>query len=168
MLSDCSSSALTMHTFDDEIISELPSCVYASQHFANQNTNLRLSPNNLRQIQQQYLQHSGRWSRQPAQIHDIYPKLLFARLPGASRSSGLVHESTKHAKQRQSVRLAIQSSAPTGQHTWEEADAEVCTERVSRSFCSFKSYRNAATNPVRHDYLKLAFFFFSIFSFSAV
>lgn len=57
--------------YDDEILSDLPSCVYANQQQMNnggnnqnnnqqqqqQTGNLRINSNNLRQIQQQYLHH---------------------------------------------------------------------------------------------------------------
>lgn len=40
-------------------MSELPSCVYASQQLNGTNSaNLRINPNSLRQIQHQYLQHT--------------------------------------------------------------------------------------------------------------
>uniref|UniRef100_A0A336LIQ6 CSON006035 protein n=1 Tax=Culicoides sonorensis TaxID=179676 RepID=A0A336LIQ6_CULSO len=55
-----SSPPMSFHNFDDEIIGDLPSCVYASHQLAVNNqqnsNNLRLNSSNLRQLQ--YLQHS--------------------------------------------------------------------------------------------------------------
>ncbi|XP_037923816.1 achaete-scute homolog 1a isoform X1 [Hermetia illucens] len=51
-------SHINFHNFDEDIINELPSCVYAGQHINSSANNLRLTPNNLRQIQQQYLHHT--------------------------------------------------------------------------------------------------------------
>ncbi|XP_055854927.1 achaete-scute homolog 1a [Episyrphus balteatus] len=51
-------SQLSFHNFDDDLINELPSCVYASQHHSgNSNNNIRMS-SNIRQIQHQYLHHT--------------------------------------------------------------------------------------------------------------
>ncbi|XP_017846105.1 basic helix-loop-helix transcription factor amos isoform X2 [Drosophila busckii] len=71
-LPDSSSSPpinhLPYHNFDDDLINELPSCLYASQHQGSLggaaasggiSSNLRLSSNNLRHIQQHYLQHNN-------------------------------------------------------------------------------------------------------------
>ncbi|KAH8332468.1 hypothetical protein KR074_003806 [Drosophila pseudoananassae] len=63
-------SHLPFHNFDDDLINDLPSCIYAGQHQGgstpgggsgggNSNTGLRLSSSNLRHMQQHYLQHSG-------------------------------------------------------------------------------------------------------------
>ncbi|KAH8243833.1 hypothetical protein KR032_010453, partial [Drosophila birchii] len=67
-------SHLPFHNFDDDLINDLPSCIYAGQHQGGSaagtgsgggsgggggNSGLRLSSNNLRHIQQHYLQHSG-------------------------------------------------------------------------------------------------------------
>ncbi|XP_068157073.1 uncharacterized protein Fer2 isoform X2 [Drosophila tropicalis] len=60
-------SHLPFHNFDDDLINDLPSCIYAGQHqnsgvtagSGNGNNGLRLNSNNLRHIQQHYLQHSG-------------------------------------------------------------------------------------------------------------
>ncbi|CAD6996402.1 unnamed protein product [Ceratitis capitata] len=60
-------SHLSFHNFDDDMINDLPSCVYAGA--AHQVTatagglgggggNLRMTTNNLRQMQQQYLHHA--------------------------------------------------------------------------------------------------------------
>lgn len=45
--------------YEDDIISDLPSCVYASQQISNNQGNLRMNSNSLRQIQQQYMHHSA-------------------------------------------------------------------------------------------------------------
>lgn len=74
------------HNFEEDLINELPSCIYAGQHQAGVNTaggapggisgggggggnggaggaapgaGLRLSSNNLRHIQQHYMQHNN-------------------------------------------------------------------------------------------------------------
>ncbi|XP_017092008.1 uncharacterized protein Fer2 isoform X1 [Drosophila bipectinata] len=63
-------SHLPFHNFDDDLINDLPSCIYAGQHQGgstpgggsgggNSNTGLRLSSSNLRHMQQHYMQHSG-------------------------------------------------------------------------------------------------------------
>ncbi|XP_030375820.1 helix-loop-helix protein 13 [Scaptodrosophila lebanonensis] len=61
-------SHMPFHNFDDDLINDLPSCIYAGQHPSSGGTGggspaggsgLRLSSNNLRHIQQHYLQHSG-------------------------------------------------------------------------------------------------------------
>ncbi|EDW84208.2 uncharacterized protein Dwil_GK14012 [Drosophila willistoni] len=60
-------SHLPFHNFDDDLINDLPSCIYAGQHQnsgvtagnGNGNNGLRLNSNNLRHIQQHYLQHGG-------------------------------------------------------------------------------------------------------------
>ncbi|KAH8416964.1 hypothetical protein KR222_000207 [Zaprionus bogoriensis] len=70
-------SHLPYHNFEDDLINELPSCIYASQHQSGVNNaggaaggistgggggaggaGLRLSSNNLRHIQQHYMQHN--------------------------------------------------------------------------------------------------------------
>ncbi|XP_063709916.1 basic helix-loop-helix transcription factor amos isoform X2 [Culicoides brevitarsis] len=55
-----SSPPLSFHNFDDDLMSDLPSCVYASHQLSVNNqanpNNLRLNASNLRQLQ--YLQHS--------------------------------------------------------------------------------------------------------------
>ncbi|XP_067642325.1 twist-related protein 1 isoform X2 [Eurosta solidaginis] len=62
-------SHLSFHNFDDDMINDLPSCVYAgaaAHHVSNAaagglgagSGNLRMSASNLRQIQQQYLHHT--------------------------------------------------------------------------------------------------------------
>ncbi|XP_021709107.1 helix-loop-helix protein 13 isoform X2 [Aedes aegypti] len=57
-------SGLNFHSFDEDLISDLPSCVYANHQLGaatatNPNSgNLRLNTNSLRQIQHQYLHHS--------------------------------------------------------------------------------------------------------------
>uniref|UniRef100_A0A1B0BL41 BHLH domain-containing protein n=2 Tax=Nemorhina TaxID=44051 RepID=A0A1B0BL41_9MUSC len=51
---------LSFHNFDDDVINDLPSCVYSGANsVGNGNGNLRMSTNNFRQLQQQYLQHSS-------------------------------------------------------------------------------------------------------------
>ncbi|KAL9873102.1 basic helix-loop-helix domain-containing Fer2 isoform 2-T2 [Glossina fuscipes fuscipes] len=53
-------SHLSFHNFDDDVINDLPSCVYSGANsVGNGNGNLRMSTNNFRQLQQQYLQHSS-------------------------------------------------------------------------------------------------------------
>ncbi|EDV92563.1 class E basic helix-loop-helix protein 22 isoform X1 [Drosophila grimshawi] len=62
-------SHLPYHNFDDDLINELPSCIYAGQHqsgvggaaggISSGGSGLRLSSNNLRHIQQHYLQHGN-------------------------------------------------------------------------------------------------------------
>lgn len=54
-------SSVNFHPFDDDLMSDLPSCVYATQHLTNstnQSSSLCINTN-LRQIQHQYLHHSG-------------------------------------------------------------------------------------------------------------
>ncbi|KFB43436.1 AGAP003739-PB-like protein [Anopheles sinensis] len=78
-------SGIGFHSFDDELIADLPSCVYANHHQLgagssngngsvagngtntggpghnlnlNNSANLRLNPNSLRQMQHQYLHHT--------------------------------------------------------------------------------------------------------------
>ncbi|XP_058452811.1 achaete-scute homolog 1 isoform X1 [Malaya genurostris] len=57
-------SGLNFHNFDEDLISDLPSCVYANHQLGaatatNASTaNLRLNTNSLRQIQHQYLHHT--------------------------------------------------------------------------------------------------------------
>ncbi|XP_065076904.1 basic helix-loop-helix transcription factor amos isoform X2 [Ochlerotatus camptorhynchus] len=57
-------SGLNFHSFDEDLISDLPSCVYANHQLGaatatNVNSaNLRLNSNSLRQIQHQYLHHT--------------------------------------------------------------------------------------------------------------
>lgn len=57
-------SGMNFQTFDEEIITDLPSCVYANHQLNpnsnNPNNNLRINSNSLRHIQQQYLQHAGK------------------------------------------------------------------------------------------------------------
>lgn len=54
-------SSINFHTFDEDLVNELPSCLYVQgghgQHLNNPNNGL--NSNNLRQIQHQYLHHSG-------------------------------------------------------------------------------------------------------------
>lgn len=56
--------------YEDDIISDLPSCVYASQQITNnQQGNLRMNSNSLRQIQQQYMHHSaGKFTKKKRKI----------------------------------------------------------------------------------------------------
>lgn len=80
-LPDSSSSpplSVIFHNFDDDVISDLPSCVYANHHQMNSNNQvmgsgnsgsllnpgnsqnpLRINTNSIRQIQQHYLHHAG-------------------------------------------------------------------------------------------------------------
>lgn len=57
-------SHLPYHNFDDDLINELPSCIYAGQHqsgvgaASGGSSGLRLNSSNLRHIQQHYL-HQG-------------------------------------------------------------------------------------------------------------
>ncbi|XP_055610844.1 helix-loop-helix protein 6 isoform X2 [Uranotaenia lowii] len=65
-------SGLNFHSFDEDLISDLPSCVYANHHQLGMaaaaastastsgagSSNLRLNTNSLRQIQHQYLHHT--------------------------------------------------------------------------------------------------------------
>ncbi|XP_037038719.1 basic helix-loop-helix transcription factor amos isoform X2 [Bradysia coprophila] len=63
-LPDSSSSppinSINFHAFDEDLVNDLPSCLYVqgghNQHLGNPNNGL--NPNNLRQIQHQYLHHS--------------------------------------------------------------------------------------------------------------
>ncbi|XP_034486337.1 helix-loop-helix protein 13 isoform X3 [Drosophila innubila] len=67
-------SHIPYHSFDDDLINELPSCIYAGQHqsgvgggggggaaggISSGGSGLRLSSNNLRHIQQHYMQHNN-------------------------------------------------------------------------------------------------------------
>ncbi|XP_061399586.1 achaete-scute homolog 1 isoform X3 [Musca vetustissima] len=49
-------SHISFHNFDDDMISDLPSCVYAGANVGTGNGNLRMNSNNFRQMQQQYMQ----------------------------------------------------------------------------------------------------------------
>ncbi|XP_062565838.1 uncharacterized protein LOC134228076 isoform X1 [Armigeres subalbatus] len=57
-------SGLNFHSFDEDLISDLPSCVYANHQLGPAtatnpgSANLRLNTNSLRQIQHQYLHHT--------------------------------------------------------------------------------------------------------------
>ncbi|XP_058822344.1 achaete-scute homolog 1 isoform X1 [Topomyia yanbarensis] len=57
-------SGLNFHNFDEDLISDLPSCVYANHQLGAatattaSTANLRLNTNSLRQIQHQYLHHT--------------------------------------------------------------------------------------------------------------
>lgn len=57
-------SSINYNPFDEDLINDLPSCVYANQHISNPSnapSSLCINTNNLRQIQQQYLHHSGKF-----------------------------------------------------------------------------------------------------------
>uniref|UniRef100_A0A8D8KEN7 Helix-loop-helix protein 13 n=1 Tax=Culex pipiens TaxID=7175 RepID=A0A8D8KEN7_CULPI len=59
-------SGMNFHNFDEDLMSDLPSCVYANHQLGavatatsgNSGANLRLNTNSLRQIQHQYLHHT--------------------------------------------------------------------------------------------------------------
>ncbi|KAH8361821.1 hypothetical protein KR200_001276 [Drosophila serrata] len=103
-------SHLPFHNFDDDLINDLPSCIYAGQHQGGSaagggggggsgggsgNSGLRLSSNNLRHIQQHYLQHSGgKTESKSAKVHLLKPNFHLAEnLLDSSTSSMGVHNS---------------------------------------------------------------------------
>lgn len=57
-------SSINFHTFDEDLMTDLPSCVYATQHLNNPNSSTTVSGlcinSNLRSIPHQYLHHSGK------------------------------------------------------------------------------------------------------------
>ncbi|EDV44173.1 uncharacterized protein Dana_GF18852, isoform A [Drosophila ananassae] len=98
-------SHLPFHNFDDDLINDLPSCIYAGQHQGgsapgggsgggNTNSGLRLSSSNLRHMQQHYLQHSGEnlldSSTNPMGVHNSGGggAPLICNSPSASSSGG--------------------------------------------------------------------------------
>ncbi|XP_016989900.1 twist-related protein 1 isoform X3 [Drosophila rhopaloa] len=98
-------SHLPFHNFDDDLINDLPSCIYAGQHQGGSatggggggsgggNTGLRLSSNNLRHIQQHYMQHGGDnlldSSTNPMGVHNSGGGApLMCNSPSASSSGG--------------------------------------------------------------------------------
>ncbi|KMZ03235.1 twist-related protein 1 isoform X3 [Drosophila simulans] len=99
-------SHLPFHNFDDDLINDLPSCIYAGQHQgggatgggggsggAGGSSGLRLSSNNLRHIQQHYMQHSGEnlldSSTNPMGVHNSGGGApLMCNSPSASSSGG--------------------------------------------------------------------------------
>ncbi|XP_073816122.1 basic helix-loop-helix domain-containing Fer2 isoform X6 [Musca autumnalis] len=52
-------SHISFHNFDDDMINDLPSCVYAGAAVGTGNGNLRMNTNNFRQMQQQYMQQQS-------------------------------------------------------------------------------------------------------------
>ncbi|KAH8346157.1 hypothetical protein KR067_007066 [Drosophila pandora] len=98
-------SHLPFHNFDDDLINDLPSCIYAGQHQGgsapgggsgggNTSSGLRLSSSNLRHMQQHYLQHSGEnlldSSTNPMGVHNSGGggAPLLCNSPSASSSGG--------------------------------------------------------------------------------
>ncbi|KAH8295297.1 hypothetical protein KR018_009693 [Drosophila ironensis] len=100
-------SHLPFHNFDDDLINDLPSCIYAGQHQgsgtpgggggggsggAGGSSGLRLNSSNLRHIQQHYLQHSGEnlldSSTNPMSVHNSGGGPLMCNSPSASSSGG--------------------------------------------------------------------------------
>ncbi|XP_016995412.2 twist-related protein 1 [Drosophila takahashii] len=102
-------SHLPFHNFDDDLINDLPSCIYAGQHQGGGasggggggggsgggggNSGLRLSSNNLRHIQQHYMQHGGEnlldSSTNPMGVHNPGGGApLMCNSPSASSSGG--------------------------------------------------------------------------------
>ncbi|KAH8384095.1 hypothetical protein KR009_012116 [Drosophila setifemur] len=101
-------SHLPFHNFDDDLINDLPSCIYAGQHQGGStpggggsgglgggggNSGVRLNSNNLRHIQQHYLQHSSEnmldSSTNPMGVHNTGsggPQMCNS--PSASSSGG--------------------------------------------------------------------------------
>ncbi|BFF89093.1 twist-related protein 1 [Drosophila madeirensis] len=98
-------SHMPFHNFDDDLINDLPSCIYAGQHQGGGNnggggaggpggsSGLRLNSNNLRHIQQHYMQHGGEnlldSSTNPMGVHQSNSATpLMCNSPSASSSGG--------------------------------------------------------------------------------
>ncbi|SPP83660.1 twist-related protein 1 isoform X3 [Drosophila guanche] len=98
-------SHMPFHNFDDDLINDLPSCIYAGQHQGGGNnggggaggsggsSGLRLNSNNLRHIQQHYMQHGGEnlldSSTNPMGVHQSSSATpLMCNSPSASSSGG--------------------------------------------------------------------------------
>ncbi|XP_022216391.1 class E basic helix-loop-helix protein 22 isoform X3 [Drosophila obscura] len=97
-------SHMPFHNFDDDLINDLPSCIYAGQHQGGNNggggaggsggsSGLRLNSNNLRHIQQHYMQHGGEnlldSSTNPMGVHQSNSATpLMCNSPSASSSGG--------------------------------------------------------------------------------
>ncbi|XP_022216392.1 class E basic helix-loop-helix protein 22 isoform X4 [Drosophila obscura] len=95
---------MPFHNFDDDLINDLPSCIYAGQHQGGNNggggaggsggsSGLRLNSNNLRHIQQHYMQHGGEnlldSSTNPMGVHQSNSATpLMCNSPSASSSGG--------------------------------------------------------------------------------
>ncbi|XP_055642860.1 uncharacterized protein LOC129779417 isoform X2 [Toxorhynchites rutilus septentrionalis] len=105
-------SGLNFHSFDEDLISELPSCVYANHQLGVAtatnpgSANLRLNTNSLRQIQHQYLHHT-----------DCLDSPSSAS-PSLSTSIGHPYNATPYKIQRQQTnireRKRMMRSAPNG------------------------------------------------------
>ncbi|XP_015038157.1 circumsporozoite protein isoform X1 [Drosophila pseudoobscura] len=100
-------SHMPFHNFDDDLINDLPSCIYAGQHQGGNHgggggaggsggggsSGLRLNSNNLRHIQQHYMQHGGEnlldSSTNPMGVHQSNSATpLMCNSPSASSSGG--------------------------------------------------------------------------------
>uniref|UniRef100_A0A1A9W3V2 BHLH domain-containing protein n=1 Tax=Glossina brevipalpis TaxID=37001 RepID=A0A1A9W3V2_9MUSC len=110
-------SHLSFHNFDDDVINDLPSCVYSGTNsIGNGNGNLRMSTNNFRQLQQQYLQHSSDSSTNITL--NSAPALICGSSNTVATTTSNNYNTSPYKIQRQQAnireRKRIQRSAPTG------------------------------------------------------
>ncbi|XP_075144936.1 basic helix-loop-helix domain-containing Fer2 isoform X2 [Haematobia irritans] len=121
-------SHISFHNFDDDMINDLPSCVYAGGSNAvggSSNASLRMNSNNYRQMQQQYMQQQ----QSNENILDSSTNiglntgnnnnaqgLMCGSSPNPNNSSSYNTASYKIQRQQANVRerKRIQRSAPTG------------------------------------------------------
>ncbi|XP_019893382.2 helix-loop-helix protein 6 isoform X3 [Musca domestica] len=117
-------SHISFHNFDDDMINDLPSCVYAGGPVGTGNGNLRMNSNNFRQIQQQYMQQQQQSNENilDSSSNNIglnsnsTAALMCGSSPNNSGSNSYNTTSYKIQRQQANVRerKRIQRSAPTG------------------------------------------------------
>ncbi|XP_013099063.2 achaete-scute homolog 1 isoform X2 [Stomoxys calcitrans] len=118
-------SHISFHNFDDDMINDLPSCVYAGGSNAvagTGNSNLRMNSNNYRQMQQQYMQQQKNILDSSTNIglntgnNSAPQSLMCGNSPNTNSSSSYNAASYKIQRQQANVRerKRIQRSAPTG------------------------------------------------------
>ncbi|XP_061399585.1 achaete-scute homolog 1 isoform X2 [Musca vetustissima] len=114
-------SHISFHNFDDDMISDLPSCVYAGANVGTGNGNLRMNSNNFRQMQQQYMQQQQKnildsSSNNIGLNSNNTTSLICGSSPNHNNTNSYNATSYKIQRQQANVRerKRIQRSAPTG------------------------------------------------------
>ncbi|TMW50130.1 hypothetical protein DOY81_004755 [Sarcophaga bullata] len=115
-------SHLSFHNFDEDIINDLPSCVYAGgTPVGTGNGNLRMSANNFRQMQQQYMQQGNENlldSSTNVGLNNNNNNNSSSLLCGSPNAGSSSYNTSPYKIQRQQAnvreRKRIQRSAPTG------------------------------------------------------
>ncbi|XP_073816095.1 basic helix-loop-helix domain-containing Fer2 isoform X3 [Musca autumnalis] len=115
-------SHISFHNFDDDMINDLPSCVYAGAAVGTGNGNLRMNTNNFRQMQQQYMQQQSNENILDSSSNNIGlnsnngTSLICGSSPNNNNNNSYNAASYKIQRQQANVRerKRIQRSAPTG------------------------------------------------------